>query len=32
MLTFPSENDKKKIFRSVVLKKTDLSDGKPTYF
>ena len=33
MLSFPSQNDK--IFfsdRLGVLKKTDLGDGKPTYF
>ena len=34
MLSFPSQNDKKKFFsdRMGVLEKTDLGDGKPTYF
>ena len=34
MLPFPSQNDKKKFFpdRTGVLEKTDLGDGKPTYF
>ena len=33
MLSFPSQNDKKKSpNRLGVLEKTDLGDGKPTYF
>ena len=33
MLSFPSQNDKKKISDwPGVLKKTDPGDGKPTYF
>ena len=33
MLSYTSQNDKKKISdRSGVLKKSDLGDGKPTYF
>ena len=34
MLSFPSQNNKKKFFPigRVYLKKTDPGDGKPTYF
>ena len=33
MLSFPSQNDKKKFSgRPGVLEETDLGDGKPTYF
>ena len=34
MLSFPSQNDKKKLFfdRPGVLEKTDPGDDKPTYF
>ena len=34
MLSFPSQNDKKKIFsdRPSVLEETDPGDDKPTYF
>ena len=33
MLSFPSQNDKKKLSdRSGVLEKTDPGNGKPTYF
>ena len=34
MLSFPSQNDKKNFFSDPmgVLEKTDLGDGKPTYF
>ena len=34
MLSFPSQNDKKKFFsdRPGVLEKTDPGDGTPTYF
>ena len=33
MLSFPSQNDKKKFsYRPSVLEKTDPGDDKPTYF